>query len=240
MRESLSARTGDCQSNTAGRRRRLGKRGRLGQHPGGLWDWGHGGTALSKTLPHDDPDYEFPKEVHNMLCAANAAHVQLSAMADTKASILMGATFVVFTLTIGQMSSQTLLASPSLIILGVFSFVATVLSVMAVMPKIKTPKGRHPNYLFFGVFSTISDKEFSDMLIDTMRNEEATYRMMIRDLYQNGMVLQKKKYYYLTRAYQAFLAGIILTLFAFMVQAATGWPAPPVAPAVQTIGGSSK
>jgi len=93
-----------------------------------------------------------------MLVAALAAHVQLSAMADTKASILMGATFVVFTLTIGQMGSTTLLASPSLIVLGVFSFAATVLSVMAVMPKIKTPKGRNPNYLFFGVFSTVSER----------------------------------------------------------------------------------
>lgn len=179
---------------------------------------------MSKTLPHDHPEYEFPKEVHNMLVAALAAHVQLSAMADTKASILMGATFVVFTLTIGQMGSATLLASPSLIVLGVFSFVATVLSVMAVMPKIKTPKGRNPNYLFFGVFSTISEAEFVDRMIDTMRDEEATYRIMARDLYQNGMVLQNKKYYYLTRAYQAFLIGIVLTLLAFVIQAVTGWP----------------
>ena len=61
-------------------------------------------------------------------------------------------------------------------------------------------------------------------MIDVMRNEEATYRTMLRDLYQNGIVLQKKKYYYLTRAYQAFLVGIILTLVAFLLQAAAGWP----------------
>ncbi|CAN5228383.1 hypothetical protein BH10PSE14_BH10PSE14_34420 [soil metagenome] len=179
---------------------------------------------MSKALPHDHPDYEFPKEVHNMLVAAMEAHVQFSAMADTKASILMGATFVVFTLTIGQMSTTTLLASPSLILLGVFSFIATVLSVMAVMPAIKTPKGRNPNYLFFGVFSTVPEAEFVDRMIDVMRDEETTYRTMARDLYQNGIVLQKKKYYYLTRSYQAFLAGIILTLAAFLLQAATGWP----------------
>ncbi|MFA5963973.1 MAG: Pycsar system effector family protein [Sphingomonas sp.] len=179
---------------------------------------------MSKALPHDHPDYEFPKEVHNMLVAALEAHVQLSAMADTKASILMGATFVVFTLTIGQMSTSTLLASPSLILLGVFSFIATVLSVMAVMPAIRTPKGRNPNYLFFGVFSTVSETEFVDRMIDVMRDEETTYRTMARDLYQNGVVLQKKKYYYLTRSYQAFLIGIVLTLVAFVLQAVTGWP----------------
>ena len=43
---------------------------------------------------------------------------------------------------------------------------------------------------------------------------------MARDLYQNGMVMQKKKYYYLARAYQAFLVGIVLTLAAFLIQVA--------------------
>jgi hypothetical protein len=166
----------------------------------------------------------FPRKFTTCCVAALEAHVQFSAMADTKASILMGATFVVFTLTIGQMSTATLLASPSLILLGVFSFIATVLSVMAVMPAIKTPKGRNPNYLFFGVFSTVPEAEFVDRMIDVMRDEETTYRTMARDLYQNGIVLQKKKYYYLTRSYQAFLVGIILTLAAFLLQAATGWP----------------
>ena len=60
--------------------------------------------------------YEFPKEVHNMLVSAQAAHVQLSAMADSKASILMGASFVVFSLTLGQMQANEI--SPALLVLG--------------------------------------------------------------------------------------------------------------------------
>ncbi len=40
-----------------------------------------------------------PNAVH-MVRTAQAIHVQLSAMADQKASILMGASFVIFTITI--------------------------------------------------------------------------------------------------------------------------------------------
>lgn len=186
-----------------------------------VWpDTGRPGSETAMGLAHDHPDYEFPKEVHNMLAGALAAHVGLSAMADSKASILMGATFLVFTLTIGQLGAASLEKSYPLLILGGFAFVATVLSVMAVMPKIRIPKGQNPNWLFFGVFTTEPQEQYVDRLLNLMRSEEATYRAMARDLYQNGMVLQRKKYYYLARAYQAFLAGIVLTLAAFLIQLA--------------------
>lgn len=184
-----------------------------------IWpDTGRPGGTASMGLRHDHPDYEFPKEAHNMLVGALAAHVELSAMADSKASILMGATFLVFSLTIGQISAETIMKSYPLLVLGAFAFAATVLSVLAVMPKIKIPKGQNPNWLFFGVFTTEPQEKYVDRVLDLMRSEEATYRAMARDLYQNGMVLQKKKYYYLARAYQVFLAGIVLTLVAFVVQ----------------------
>lgn len=193
-----------------------------------IWpDTGRPDASASMGLAHDHPDYEFPKEVHNMLVSALAAHVGLSAMADSKASILMGATFLVFTLTIGQFATATLAESYPLLILGAFAFVATVLSVMAVMPKIKIPKGQNPNWLFFGVFTTEPQEQYVDRMLNLMRSEEATYRAMTRDLYQNGMVLQKKKYYYLARAYQAFLVGIVLTLLAFLVQMSMRQPAKP-------------
>ena len=41
---------------------------------------------------------------------------------------------------------------------------------------------------------------------------------MLRDIYQNGQVLQHKKYKYLGAAYRAFLIGLVLTLAAAVVQ----------------------
>ena len=50
-------------------------------------------------MPEQPP---FPPNAIHVVRTAQQIHVQLSAMADQKASILMGATFVIFTITIGQ------------------------------------------------------------------------------------------------------------------------------------------
>jgi hypothetical protein len=162
-------------------------------------------------------DFEFPKEVHNMLVGAQAAHVALSEMADSKASILMGATFVVFSLTIGGIGSKSI--SPPLLVLGAFSFLAAVLSVMAILPSVlgKSKAGK-PNLLFFGTFARMNEEEYIQTLVTEMRSEEKVYRMMARDLYQNGVVLQRDKYRYLAYAYRTFLAGMIATIVGFVVQ----------------------
>ena len=165
--------------------------------------------------------YEFPKEVHNMLVAAQAAHVQFSSMADAKASILMGASFVVFSLTIGEMQSNAI--SLPMLLLGTFSFAATVLSVLTVLPEIggKTKAGK-ANTLFFGVFSRMDEQQFVDTVVGAMRSEERAYRMMARDLYQNGAILQRHKYRYLAYAYRTFLVGLVATAAAFVWGALAG------------------
>lgn len=174
--------------------------------------------VVSTRPPVGHPDYEFPKEVHNLLVTAQSGHLALSEMADSKASILMGATFVVFTLAIGEISSNR--ATAPLLILAGFSFLATVLSVLALRPKLMKPTavvGPKSNLVFFGAFAGIPEEEYIDRMIEILRSEEATYRVMARDLYQNGRVLQFKKYRYLSYAYMAFLIGIVATFGAFLI-----------------------
>jgi hypothetical protein len=187
----------------------------LGNDPAGAVGWAAaaGGPTMTEKTEFGD-DYEFPKEVHNMLVVAQAAHVQFSSMADAKASILMGASFVVFSLTIGEMQSNAI--SLPMLLLGAFSFAATVLSVLAVLPEIGGKiKGGTANMLFFGVFTRMNEEQFIDTLVGEMRSEERAYRMMARDLYQNGAVLHRHKYRYLAYAYRTFLIGIVATAAAF-------------------------
>ena len=163
-------------------------------------------------------NYEFPKEVHNMLVEAQQAHVQFSSMADSKASILMGASFVVFSLTLGQNQASQMTA-PTLVLMT-FSFFATVLSVLAVLPEIGG-KGKFgaPNLLFFGVFSRMDEDEYVERVVEEMRSEERVYRMMARDLHQSGSVLHRHKYRYLQYSYRTFLIGLIATAIAFALSA---------------------
>jgi len=133
----------------------------------------------------------------------------------------MGATFVVFSLTIGGIGTNKF--SLPLLVLGAFSFLAAVLSVMAILPSIlgKSKEGV-PNLLFFGTFSRMKEEVFIDTLLAEMRSEEKVYRMMARDLYQNGVVLQHSKYRYLAYAYRTFLVGMIATILGFIAQLIMG------------------
>jgi hypothetical protein len=149
---------------------------------------------------------------------AQQIHVQLSSMADQKASILMGAAFVIFTLAIRE--AETGRPAPALLILGGSAFVAAVCAAFAVMPAIRSRAGGEPNLLFFGSFSRMGEEAFVDAMVALMRSDEDSYRAMVRDLYQNGVVLARKKYRLLAWAYRIFLAGMTAALVAFVAHAA--------------------
>jgi Family of unknown function (DUF5706) len=51
-----------------------------------------------------------------------------------------------------------------------------------------------------------------------LADDERIYRTMLRDIHQNGMVLQHKKYRYLRFAYLLFLCGLIVTFAVFLVE----------------------
>lgn len=143
-------------------------------------------------------------------------HVQLSAMADQKASILIGATFVVFTIIIGQ--SQGKAISAPFLVLALSSFVASALGVMSILPSIQTKLGPSPNFMFFGSFSKLTEDEFVAKMTPVLSAQESAHVAMLRDIYQNGMVLQRKKYRFLSYAYRVFLVGLVATFVVFMAQ----------------------
>lgn len=145
-------------------------------------------------------------------------HVSLSQMADQKSSILMGATLVIFTITIGQATRG---GGPplALLVLGFFAFVTAVLVMMATMPAIgRVPlrPDQPPNLLFFGSFTQLSEDEYVRRLMAETRTEEGLRRLILHDLYQNGTVLQAKKYRLLGYAYRSFLLGLTLSLLTFV------------------------
>lgn len=159
----------------------------------------------------------YPVNAAHLMRTAQLAQLQLSAMADAKASLLMGATFVIFTITIGQ--ARNGIPPLPLLILGGAAFLAAIFAVMAVLPRIGAgkPKGE-PNLLFFGTFTRMGEEEFIDALLARLRTDEGIYRTMARDIYQAGRVLQERKYRMLTWAYRLFLAGLVASCATFVLQ----------------------
>lgn len=154
----------------------------------------------------------------HLVRTATQANLALSQMADQKASILMGATFVVFTITVGQAGRGQF--PVSLMVLALFAFISAMFAVAAVVPSVggKAPGPDNPNLLFFGVFSALGEEEFTERVLANLHADEQVFRTMLRDVYQNGQVLQRKKYRFLGYAYRSFQIGLILTLTAFLFE----------------------
>jgi hypothetical protein len=161
-----------------------------------------------------DPSY--PVNAAHLMRTAQLAQLQLSAMADTKANILMGATFVIFTITIGQARQAT--APLPLLILGAAAFVSAIFAILAVLPVTRRRKRTaKDNILFFGVFSQMAEDEFIDEVTSRLHSEHSIYRTMARDIYQAGSVLYRKKYRMLGYAYRTLLAGLVASFMAYVV-----------------------
>ena len=146
--------------------------------------------------------------------------LRLSQMADQKASILMGATFLVFSISVSRSLAGDM--PWSLVLLAVFAFASSLCAVMAVIPAITTPAKMpgKPNHLFFGHYAHLDEREWTDDVLEGLKADETVFQMMLHDMYQNGLVLQRKKYRFLGLAYKTFIAGLFLTLVSFAIEIA--------------------
>lgn len=159
---------------------------------------------------------DFPVNTVHVIRTAQQIHVSLSQMADQKANMLLAATFVIFTIAIGQVREMT--EPLPLLILGGAAFFSAVCAVLAVLPMAHYRGAGPVNLLFFGSFSQLGEEEFLDRVIETIEDEEAAFRLMLRDLYQNGLVLERKKFRLLGWAYRIFLIGLIASFTAFVAE----------------------
>ncbi|MFT3966374.1 MAG: DUF5706 domain-containing protein [Sphingobium sp.] len=167
----------------------------------------------------------FPPNAIHLVRTNQQMQLQLSQMADQKASMLMGATFVVFTLSVGQLRGDGGMMLP-IGMLALSAFLSALFAIMAVLPKVtdlrSTAVGSEANLLFFGIFTALPEEEFIDRVLDRLETDETTYRTMLRDMYQAGTILQRKKYRYLGYAYRIFLTGMALTATMAAAELATG------------------
>lgn len=158
-----------------------------------------------------------PYAVH-MLRTAQANTLTLSKMADQKASILMGATFLVFSISVGRSMEGNM--SWTLIVLASAAFLSSLCAVFAILPSAGKPRKAQgtPNKLFFGHFAMRDEAEWVQEVLEDLETEEKVYRAMLHDIYQNGQVLQRRKFRFLGLAYRIFIAGLFATILAYLME----------------------
>lgn len=176
----------------------------------------------TEPVNQNGPRVYSPDFVH-LLRTTQSIQYQLSQMADQKANLLMGTTFVIFTITIGQAKSGSAPAT-ALLILGAAAFLSALLAVMAVLPSTKVPPRPDgpANLLFFGSFSQLSEDEFVALMLKTVETHDAVFAAFAHDIYQNGRVLARKKYRLLGYAYKVLVVGLICSFIAFVLHFALG------------------
>ncbi len=149
-----------------------------------------------------------------LMQGAQRHHIQLSQMADNKASMLITVSSLVLTISISRLNDPELRLG--IIVLTSFTLAALLMAILTVLPKYRplklTDTSKLPNYfnpIFFAHFSELPREQFFDLLGQTLRHDACIYEVLANDLYGLGIYLARHKYRYLRFAYLFFLSGFI-------------------------------
>ncbi len=136
-------------------------------------------------------------------------HVQLSSMADNKAGVLLGSSFV--SLTILGAWAGTGAAKYAPITMAASVLLTAMFSVLALIPRsrMRPQSGEERNILFFGVFAGMKYEDFESEMREILCQDKEIFRAMLRDIYAMGVVQHEKKYRYLRFSYISFIVGLI-------------------------------
>lgn len=154
-----------------------------------------------------------------MLRTTQQHHVQLSLLADQKASIMIASSSIVLTFAFANFKQQNLFWG--FLALFVFAFFALILAVMAVLPRAGggTALARK-NLLFFGDFTDLTQAEYSAALTEVASSPQAIYDTIAFDIYSLGSALRERKFKYLNLSYRVFLVGLLVAGSLFVLQTA--------------------
>lgn len=164
--------------------------------------------------------------IETMFRTTSANHLQLSAMADNKANIMISVNSIIISLVLGVLMRK-LEDWPNLIIptaiLTLVCLLATIFAILAVRPQITSGKfsredveKKSANLLFFGNFHEMELSDYEWGMREMMNDSEFLYASLTRDIYYLGKVLGKK-YEYLRISYTIFMFGFVSAVIAFVI-----------------------
>lgn len=151
-------------------------------------------------------------------------HLNLSAIADNKANIMLSINAIIMSIAISSLipsfNAHPELILPTFLLLAV-CLGALVFAILSTRPKIT--KGeftrediakKQTNLLFFGNFYNMKLEDFDWGMKEMIQDRDFLYSSMTRDIYFLGKVLAQK-YRFLRICYSIFMFGLILVVIAF-------------------------
>ncbi|WP_421985371.1 Pycsar system effector family protein [Roseivirga sp.] len=163
--------------------------------------------------------------VETMFRTTSKNHLELSAMADNKANIMISVNTIILSVVVSVLIRK-LNEYPNLVIptimLVVVCLTTIVLAILATRPNVSSGVftdddvlDRKTNLLFFGNFHKMKLDRYDWAMKEMMKDADYLYGSMIKDIYFLGVVLGKK-YKLLRGCYTTFMIGFVLSILAFV------------------------
>jgi hypothetical protein len=162
--------------------------------------------------------------IETMFRLTSRNHLQLSAMADSKANILISVNAIIISIIISglikTLDNHPHLMIPTYLILSI-NVITIVFSILTLRPNISKGKftredieNKNTNLLFFGNFYGMTREDYQWGMTEMMNDAEFLYSSLIDDIYFLGKVLGRK-YKYLHLSYSIFMYGIVIAVIAY-------------------------
>ncbi|MEM6734735.1 MAG: Pycsar system effector family protein [Bacteroidota bacterium] len=164
--------------------------------------------------------------IETMFRTTSKNHMELSAIADNKANIMISINSIILSVLISvlirKLEEYPHMTIPA-ILLTLVCLTTIVFAVLATLPNISNGKfdrsdivNKKTNLLFFGNFHKMSLKEYEWGMKEMLQDADYLYGSMIKDIYFLGIVLGKK-YQLLRVSYTIFMFGFVLSILGFIV-----------------------
>ncbi len=159
-------------------------------------------------------------------------HMQLSALADQKANMIITVCSIIISLIIPRVFDAQL--RYSVMTLALTCLITILFAVYSSLPKYAgkregAMKAKNPNFnvVFFGDFTHLDYPDFEAELEKVINDHDLVYESLAKDLYALGRVLHDKKYRFIRYSYLTFMFGLVASGVILAITLASPQPVQP-------------
>jgi hypothetical protein len=179
-----------------------------------------------KKKKKDTKDKARGRGVETMFRTSYRTHVDMSALADSKANIMISINGIIMSILLGAISARIdsnpwLLLPTTVMLIG--CLVSMIYAVLAARPRVsrrvislEDVRRNAANILFFGNFVSMPEHDYITGMNELLQDTDRLYTTMIRDIYSLGSVLERK-FRLLRTSYTVFMFGLIAGVVFFII-----------------------
>ncbi len=185
-------------------------------------------VAKPQRMSSSDDAREAQRMIATFFRSNYRVHINLSAIADNKANIMISVNAILVSVLISILSYRNLaevnpfVMMPAIVFL-VSGLISLVCAVLSARPRVTSLNGEKKsvddikkNLVFYGNFVNLDLDTYEEGMNELYKDPQLMLSNMTRDMYHLGKVLDKK-YRFLSISYNVFMLGFIVTVIMFLV-----------------------